>query len=185
MSEISAKTLGERAVFRQLDLGSGRVERAQNAIRADLERRLAPDIVLDATSALPFRSNALKHIFCFDILEHIADIPALMTEMHRVLEPNGKVTITTPHYSCANSYSDPTHVHQFGWRSFDCFTGEQGLAYYPNALFEIAQRTIRFHGGPIDSVIRRLASRWPDLYEHRLAWVFPAWYMEFELTAVK
>jgi len=33
--------------------------------------------------------------------------------------------------------------------------------------------------------VRRIAQRWPDYYEHRLAWMFPAWYLEFELAAVK
>ena len=93
--------------------------------------------------------------------------------------------ITTPHFSCANSYSDPTHRHHFGWRSFDCFTEQHGLSYYSGARFEIESHTLRFHGGVVDSVMRRIANRWPDLYEHRLAWMFPAWYLEFELRAVK
>jgi hypothetical protein len=33
--------------------------------------------------------------------------------------------------------------------------------------------------------MRLLVRRWPDLYEHRLAWSFPAWFLYFELVAVK
>src|SRR6185503_10280363 len=118
-------------------------------------------------------------------VEHIEDIPALMREIHRVLEPGGAVFLTTPHFSCANAYTDPTHRHHLGWRSFDYFTADHALRYYSPARFRIAHRIIRFHGGIIDAIIRRVARRWPDLYEHRLAWMFPAWYLEFELVAVK
>ena len=140
---------------------------------------------MNAEAPLPFRGGCLRRIFCFDLVEHIANVPDFLTEVHRVLEPNGTVLITTPHYSCANSYSDPTHKHHFGLRSFDCFTEKHALSYYSSARFELVNKTLRFHGGPVDSLLRRLAERFPDFYEHRLAWIFPAWYMELELRAVK
>jgi SAM-dependent methyltransferase len=170
---------------RELDLGAGRVVRVPGAIRADLARAVHPDVVVNAAQGLPFRSASLARVYCFDLLEHLDDIPAVMGEIHRVLEPGGSATITTPHFSCANSYTDPTHRHHFGWRSFDYFTAEHELRYYSLARFRLGRRVLRFHGGLIDSVVRRLAARWPDLYEHRLAWVFPAWYLEFELVALK
>lgn len=171
--------------IRELDLGAGAVSRAPGAWRADSSRSVRPDVVLNAEAPLPFRSDCLKRIFCFDLVEHIADVPEFMTEVHRVLEPNGTVLITTPHYSCANSYSDPTHKHHFGLRSFDCFTEEHALSYYSGARYEFVNKTLRFHGGIVDSLMRRIAERWPDTYEHRLGWVFPAWYLEFEMRAVK
>lgn len=170
---------------RQLDLGAGAVMRAPGAIRADSSRAVSPDIVLDATAPLPFRSDSFARVYCFDLVEHIGDVPALMTEVHRVLRPGGSALITTPHFSCANTYTDPTHRHHFGWRSFDYFTGEHALSYYSDARFRIGRRVLRFHGGPVDAIIRRIANRWPDLYEHRMTWMFPAWYLEFELVAVK
>jgi len=164
-------------------MGAGNVERAPGAIRADVSREVKPDVVLNAEKPLPFRNGCMRRIFCFDLVEHITDLPGFMGELHRILEPKGTVRITTPHFSCANSYSDPTHRHHFGWRSFDCFTGEHALSYYSSARFEIATRILRFHGGPLDALVRRLANRWPDLYEHRLAWIFPAWYLDIELRA--
>jgi len=170
---------------RELDLGAGSVVRAPDAIRADIARAVGPDIVLDASQALPFRSGSLDRIYCFDLIEHIEDIPALMAELHRVLRPGGTVLLTTPHFSCANAHTDPTHKHQFGWRSFDYFTAEHGLGYYSAARFGIARRILRFHGGLLDAFVRRIAHRWPEWYEHRLAWICPAWYLEFELAAEK
>jgi predicted SAM-dependent methyltransferase len=170
---------------RELDLGAGAVVRAPGAIRADISRDVRPDVVVNAARGLPFRTGSLSRVSCFDLVEHLEDIPALMREIHRILEPGGTVFLTTPHYSCANSYTDPTHKQHFGWRSFDYFTAEHALRYYSTARFRIARRVLRFHGGVVDAVVRRIAAVWPDFYEHRLAWIFPAWYLEFELQAVK
>jgi SAM-dependent methyltransferase len=142
-------------------------------------------VVLDVSGGLPFCTNSLSRIWCYDVVEHIEDIPALMGELHRVLEPNGTLFVTTPHFSCANSWTDPTHKHHFGWRSFDYFTAQHALHYYSTARYEIVHRVLRFHSGLVDGIIRRFAKRWPDIYEHRWAWIFPAWYLEFELKAIK
>jgi SAM-dependent methyltransferase len=172
-------------VTRALDLGAGTVVRAPGAIRADLSREVQPDVVMNAARGLPFRTGCFARISCFDLLEHLEDIPTLMREVHRALEPDGTLHITTPHFSCANSYTDPTHKQHFGLRSFDYFTDDHALRYYSSARFRIVRRVLRFHGGPLDALLRRVAERWPDFYEHRLAWVLPAWYLEFELQAVK
>ena len=170
---------------RELDLGAGAIERAGKALRADVSRTVKPDIVMDAELPFPFRSDCLRRIFCFDLVEHITDVPEFMSEVHRVLEPNGTVLITTPHFSCANSFSDPTHRHHFGLRSFDCFTEQHALKYYSGARFAFVRKVLRFHGGPIDALVRHIAYRYADFYEHRLAWMFPAWYLEFEMRAEK
>ena len=170
---------------RELDLGAGNVVRVPGAVRADRSRDVRPDLVLDAASPLPFSDDRFDAVYCFDLLEHLDDIPSVLTEIHRVLRNGGKVLITTPHFSCANSFADPTHRHHFGWRSFEYFGDQHERRYYSRARFRISRRTIRFHGGLIDAVVRRLANRWPDWYEHRLAWLFPAWYLEFELVALK
>jgi SAM-dependent methyltransferase len=170
---------------RTLDLGAGAVVRTPGALRADIARAVRPDVVLDAGRSLPFSNDSFVGVACFDVVEHIDDLPALMSELHRVLSPGGRLLITTPHFSCANSWTDPTHRHHLAWRSFDYFTAAHSLAYYSDARFTIVRRVLRFHGGIIDAIVRRLAHRWPDFYEHRLAWRFPAWYLEVELEAVK
>ncbi len=160
---------------REVDLGAGAVVRAPGAIRADVERAVRPDVVLDASRPMPFRTGSVDRVYCFDLVEHIDDVPGFMTELHRVLRPGGT----------ANAHTDPTHKHQFGWQSFDYFTAQHDLHYYSSARFRIARRILRFHGGLLDALMQRLARRWPEWYEHRLAWICPAWYLEFELVAVK
>ncbi|MCZ6916707.1 MAG: class I SAM-dependent methyltransferase [Gemmatimonadetes bacterium] len=174
----------EPATTRRLDLGAGAVTRVPEALRADRSFAVRPDVVLDATTPLPFRTNSFSAVYCFDLVEHIEVLTSLMTEIHRVLAPGGTVLITTPHFSCANSYTDPTHRHHLGYRSFDYFTDDHALRYYSEARFEISRRILHFHGGLVDAIVRRMAARWPHFYEHRLAWLVPAFYLEFEHTAV-
>jgi SAM-dependent methyltransferase len=159
--------------------------RVPHAIRADWSRTVHPDVVVNAEAPLPFRSDSLRRVFCYDLLEHLNDLVSVMGEIHRVLQPGGTVLITTPHFSCANSYTDPTHKHHLGWRSFDYFADNRALSHDSSARFAIVRRILRFHGGLVNAVARRVANRWPDWYEHRLTWMFPAWYLEVELTAVK
>ena len=168
-----------------VDLGAGEVARAPGAIRADRSRRVNPDVVLDASAGLPFATSSLEKVYCFDLLEHVDDLVDVITEIHRVLRPGGHLFVTTPHFSCANSYTDPTHRHHLGWRSFDYFADGHALSYYSQARYRIRHRILRFHGGLIDALVRRIANRWPDWYERRLAWLRPAWYLEIDLVAQK
>ena len=165
-----------------LDLGSGNIRR-DGRLRGDIVAATAPDVVLDA-SRLPFREESFDAVECFDLVEHVGSLTELMGEIHRSLKPGGRVLITTPHFSCANSYTDPTHVHHLGIRAFDYFEESHELSYYSQFRYRVLRRVIRFHGGLIDALIRRIAERWPDFYEHRLCWIFPAWYIEVELERV-
>ncbi len=128
-----------------LDLGAGAVSRVPGAIKADLSISVVPDIVLNAESGLPFRDSSLQKVVCFDVLEHVANLSSVMSEIHRVLEPTGTLLLTTPHFSCANSYTDPTHKHHFSLKSFDYFTEGHDLSYYSRARFTVRRKILRFH----------------------------------------
>jgi SAM-dependent methyltransferase len=45
---------------------------------------------------IPFEDNSFDGILCTEVLEHVFNIDELLTELHRVLKPNGKAIITTP-----------------------------------------------------------------------------------------
>ncbi len=95
------------------------------------------------------------------------------------------IAITTPHFSSANSFTDPTHRHHFGWFSLDYFTGAHEHSYYTGVRFRMRTRSLLFPPSWTNKVIRRLANRWPARYERRWAWLFPAWFLYFELEVVK
>lgn len=173
------------ALPRQLNLGCGLKPRA-GCLNVDREARVSPDLVWDLDRhPYPLPESHFECVFAGDVVEHLADIPAFMREVHRVLAPGGVLEITTPHFSCANSYTDPTHRHHLGYFSFDYFTSRSELNFYSKARFDIVERVIVFKQSALNRLIQRLANRRPSGYEQRFAWLFPAWFLIFKLRAIK
>jgi SAM-dependent methyltransferase len=73
-----------------VDASSEAIERA---------RRLAPDIDfirVAPDSPLPFANGEFDSVSLLDVLEHVADQPALLGELRRVLRPEGRLIVTVP-----------------------------------------------------------------------------------------
>lgn len=47
---------------------------------------------------LPFPKNEFDVIIAADVIEHVYDIPVLLSEWNRILKPNGEIVITTPYF---------------------------------------------------------------------------------------
>ena len=77
----------------------------------------------------PLPDDHFKTVFAYDVLEHLDDLVATMEDIHRVCQPGAVLTVTVPHFSCANAFTDPTHRHYFGLRSFNYFTGDNEFAH--------------------------------------------------------
>ena len=169
----------------RLDIGAGTANRLPGAVRLDRWRAVQPHVVADAEAGLPFRSAVFDVVGAFDVVEHVADLVALMEEIHRVLRPGGVAQITTPHFSSANAYTDPTHRRALGLRSFDYFDERHDLAYYSQARFHVRTARLAFKGGILGRLAFHVARRWPAWYEEHVAWVVPGWFIFFELVAVK
>ena len=45
---------------------------------------------------LPFPDGTFDGVFAFDVIEHVDDDRLFVTELVRVAEPGGTITITTP-----------------------------------------------------------------------------------------
>jgi len=169
----------------RLDIGAGMANRLPGAVRLDRSRAARPHIVADLDRGLPFRAGAFEVVGAFDVAEHVADLLALMEEIHRVLRPGGVAQITTPHYSSANAHTDPTHRRALGLRSFDCFDERHDLAYYSKARFRVRTARLAFKGRLLGRLAFHFARHWPAWYEDHLAWIVPGWFIYFELEAVK
>ncbi|HEU5115000.1 MAG TPA: class I SAM-dependent methyltransferase [Candidatus Paceibacterota bacterium] len=53
------------------------------------------DVRGDVT-ALPFKDEEFDVVFCFEVLEHVANPVKAVLEIHRVLKPGGKAFASTP-----------------------------------------------------------------------------------------
>lgn len=158
----------------------------KGALNLDISDRVFADVVHDLDRVpWPFASGTFNEVHAYDVLEHLADVPAALVEIHRVSRPGAVVHITVPHFSCANAFTDVTHRHWFGWRSFDPFCTAHELSHYADARFRCRRRRISFYSTLLSPAVFRLANRWPDRYERRWAWLCPAWFLYFELEVLK
>jgi len=170
-----------------LSVGCGRRAPEPGLVRMDRSSEVQPDIAWDLDDfTYPLETSSFSRIECIDVIEHLEDIPRVMEEFHRVLEPGGLLQIMTPHFSSANSFVDPTHRWHLSYFSFDYFCDGHDLSYYSTARYRVKSRFINFSGGRfMRSIVSRLANRFPKFYEERFAWMAPAWFLSFELEAIK
>lgn len=181
MSQLSS-LLADRNV---LHIGSG-AKYMKDAVNIDLVASTKPDIVHDLNVLpWPVPGNRFTEVRAFDVIEHLDDIIATMEEIHRVCVPDAKLRITVPHFSCANAFTDITHRHYFSAASFNYFTGDNEFAFYTSKRFRRVSATIIFAPTLLNKIVWRAAGRWPAEYERRWAWLFPAWFLSFELSVVK
>ena len=156
------------------------------AVNLDVSAEVGADIVHDLTRLpWPLPSDAFREVYAFDVIEHLDDVVRVMEEVHRICRPGARVHITVPHFSSANAFTDPTHRHQFSCFSFDYFDESHGLAFYSRARFKRRSVQIVFYPSLVNKLVGRLANRRPAAYERRWAWMFPAWFLSYELEAVK
>lgn len=106
-----------------LDLGCGRRKR-EGCIGFDCQALEGVDVVGDANEKLPFPDNYADHIYAYDFLEHINNDKRIhiMTEIWRVLKPNGILESFTPSTDGRGAYQDPTHFSFWNENSFHYYT---------------------------------------------------------------
>ena len=84
-----------------------RFEKMQNIdyITGDLVSPLAK-VKMDVHK-IPFEENTFDVVFCNHVLEHVEDDIQAISEMHRVLKPNGWAIMQSPQdYTMENTYED-------------------------------------------------------------------------------
>lgn len=180
-----AASAGELANRRVLNLGCGRTYLPE-AVNVDRRAALGADIIHDLNSIpWPLPDNRFDTALLMDVIEHLRDIVAVLEETHRVCRNGAQVRIATPHFSCNNSYTDPTHLHHLGYFSFHYFTGEHDFDFYTAKRFRRIKTEIVFRPTLVNKLVWRLANHYPEAYERRWAWQFPAWFLSVELEVVK
>jgi SAM-dependent methyltransferase len=171
-----------------LDLGCGRAPQP-GAIGVDAVALPLVNVVarLDAPR-LPFLDGVASTVYVLNVLEHLADVPAAMGEIWRVLAPGGRCIVEVPYFSSVSAYADPTHVAFFTYTTFEHFcdppvTGWQANrhAWFGGARFRVGRRRLRFGRAHRLLAIEALANRWPAVYENLFAYWFPARALEAEL----
>lgn len=183
---IEAATVGgAKSAGETLNLGCGH-RRVEGAVNLDITPLTGPDVVHDLNvRPWPFADDTFTEILAYDVVEHLDDMIAVFEEIHRISRAGAVVRVAVPHFSCANAYKDPTHRQLFSYFTPDYLAGANEFSYYTRARFRVRRRQIIFRPTFLNRLVWRLANRYPEGYEMRWAWMFPALFLSFELEVLK
>jgi SAM-dependent methyltransferase len=175
---------GNPSPVRILDVGCGDLK-AAGAVGIDCRALDGVDVVHDLDQTpWPLPDSAFDLIICSHVIEHVADIPRFLREVHRLGAAGARVRIATPHFSSLDSWTDPSHRHHLSLRSFAFFTEEGYL--HQGRVFRIDRIELTFRRSALGSRIGAfLYRRSRYSYERNLAFLFPAMNIEAELVVVK
>jgi SAM-dependent methyltransferase len=167
-----------------LHLGCGS-NKCPGALGIDLDPRSKADIIHDLNEfPWPLESDSFDRVICEHVLEHLSDLVHTMAEVYRVCEEGAGVEIVSPHFSCVNSWDDPTHKHHFTLVTFEYFRRDHPLAY-SNVHFEVVERRLTFSSSLITLPARLFCLISPRWYEKHFAFMMPARNLKLKLRVCK
>lgn len=83
----------------KLNLGCGQFPKI-GYVNIDIDPRSKADVTWDLELIpYPFSDQQFEIIEAHHVLEHLSNPIAVMGELHRILKPNGILTVRTPHFS--------------------------------------------------------------------------------------
>jgi SAM-dependent methyltransferase len=104
-----------------VDLGCGSKKQRQRAIGVDRHVYSAVDLIANLEQPLPLAQGSVDQVFAVHVLEHVSDLPGLLTEIHGILRPGGVLHVMVPDWRFVNAVADPTHVRFFSTQTFKYF----------------------------------------------------------------
>jgi len=166
----------QSAATKILDVGCG-WNKHTGAIGIDSNPKTDADVIHDlGTVPYPFKENEFDEIIARHVIEHVPDALALVTELHRITKPGGRIKIVTPHYSNPDWATDLTHRNHLNSYSFRCFIdGQQNFPFYtevklkPILIYVSLANLWRAIGLEL---IVNLDRRWPAFRFTRKFWEF-------------
>ncbi len=135
---------------------------------------------------LPFGDDTFAQILAQDVLEHLADPVATLRDLHRILNPGGRLAIRVPHFTSRNNYIDPTHRTRFAIEWFDFFVSGSRRRmerpyYFDFAFSRLTAERITFEGAslwtacnPLMGWLVNRSRRSRVAYERTILRAFPA-----------
>lgn len=172
-----------------LDVGCGN-NKIPGAVGIDLVSGTQADIVHDLNVfPWPLEDSSFEFIRLWSVIEHLRDIVAVVNEVYRVSKPGATVIIGTPHFSSANAYTDPTHVHWYSASFLDYFIEDTELSrtygFYSQARFRLEERRVTLSPFWSRLKVTRLMNRMLPAYETYLSGIIRGADIQLKLTAVK
>ncbi len=176
-----------------LDIGCGR-NKKEGCIGLDLNGSLeGVDVVheINRRAYIPFRDNTFEEIYISDVVEHVDDVPWLMSEVHRIARPEATIHIQYPHYTGRNAYGDVTHKRWMGGFALDHFipATEYGDKYRYYTMFgrhfpfRIKTKRFSFKIREIGDILSKVFGT--EICEKYLSAIIPISTVNLELRVLK
>lgn len=115
----------------KIDLGCGRIKK-EGFFGIDVQALEGVDLVADCNNPIPLEDNCADEIHAKDFLEHINNDKRIhiMTEIWRLLKPNGYLYSITPSTDGRGAFQDPTHFSFWNVNSFLYYTDDAHRRLY-------------------------------------------------------
>lgn len=178
-----------------LDVGCG-ANKHPGAIGLDNNPRTAADVIHDLGAIpYPFADDEFDEIVSNHVAEHVPDVMAFVSELHRITKHGGRIKLLTPHYTNPDWASDPTHRNHFNSYTFNVFMPERRIFEFyttvnlkPVRVYVSLSNLWRNLG--IEFLVnldqKRPGFRFTrKFWEHYLSYIFRGKELQFEFEVVK
>jgi SAM-dependent methyltransferase len=192
MSSEAVKTNGEKKI---LDVGCG-TNKYPHAVGIDYNPRTDADVIHDlGVLPYPFQNDEFDLIVSRHVIEHVPDVMAFVSELHRITKAGGRIQLVTPHYSNPDWPTDPTHRNHFNSYSFNCFMQDRRLfPFYTDVELKPVRTYVSlanlWRALGLEFIVN-LDQRWPafrftrKFWEFYLNFIFRGKELQFEFEVVK
>lgn len=138
----------------RVNLGCG--SRARDGwVNVDVHPLPGVDVVHDLdVFPWPFADDSCERVVAEHLFEHVARPVEFVLECWRILEPGGLLTVTCPHWTSENAFTDPTHVRFVTDRTFDYWCDGEPLngplgAQFLGDVYRFKKRRVIRNGGDV------------------------------------
>lgn len=159
---------------KSIDIGCGPNKKA-GSYGIDCAPFTGVDLVFDLShEPWPLPAGHFEEVHCSHVIEHLLDAKVLLRQIHRICTDGAVVYFETPHFSCIESWSDPTHVLHLSSRWHGPLTNGGYLAQVVGR-YEHVRTELEFATGlrgRFAQLVARIVGR--AAYERYYAFAFPA-----------
>jgi SAM-dependent methyltransferase len=141
-------------------------------------RKRGAQVIQSEVTALPFADASFDLVCAFDIVEHVEDDNAALSELARVIREGGALILSTPLYAAS-------------WTPFDDFVGHKRRYEPAELLAQLArhglevERSAAFGMKPRSSRLVDLGMWWLENHRERARWWYNRVFMKLGLLFQK